>query len=327
MSSGSSVASQSDASGVHMMEGGANSVASSSAMSSSDNRENVFDRVLNMVMAEEHERLNAMGMSTADPKSDYARVQRGGSGDARDGPTSAAAADRRFSRADAAAQRAVSSDYDLGLLPPGRGDLSPIDMDTGLEMWGSDGASGPIDMDTGMEVGASQHFGSLHHRSPIDMDSGLEIQCGGEGGDCEYHDLNDDGMDERQWKKLNAKALMEGVNKGMKSLKVDSSRRVRSYDSSGAKRQPPLVGHAAHNSFGSDPRGYRRSGSDSDDCRGNDKIPKKSPSRKVGAEKASKKFWEKDKDFESDEWVAFDNHGPPSGGRTTQDRVSDLAAF
>lgn len=58
------------------MAGAAGSVASSSAMSSVDpnHRDNVFDRVLNMVMAEEHERLSAMGMSRADPKSDAVKL-------------------------------------------------------------------------------------------------------------------------------------------------------------------------------------------------------------------------------------------------------------
>ena len=74
MSSGS-VASTSEASQVHLMAGAAGSVASSSAMSSSENnRDNVFDRVLHMVMAEENVRLNAMGMSRADPKSDVVRL-------------------------------------------------------------------------------------------------------------------------------------------------------------------------------------------------------------------------------------------------------------
>lgn len=53
-----------EASQVHLMGlGGAGSVASSSAMSSSENRENVFERVFSQVMMEENERLNAMGMS------------------------------------------------------------------------------------------------------------------------------------------------------------------------------------------------------------------------------------------------------------------------
>lgn len=66
MSSGESVASSIDASQVHLMAGGPGSVASSSAMSSVPG-ENVFDRVLHAVMAEENQRLNAMGMVATDP--------------------------------------------------------------------------------------------------------------------------------------------------------------------------------------------------------------------------------------------------------------------
>jgi hypothetical protein len=68
MSSGESVASSIDASQVHLMAGGPGSVASSSAMSSVPG-ENVFDRVLHAVMAEENQRLNAMGMVATDPYS------------------------------------------------------------------------------------------------------------------------------------------------------------------------------------------------------------------------------------------------------------------
>jgi hypothetical protein len=65
LSSNSSVASSSCASEVHLMAG-PGSVASSSAMSSSKGEgENVFDRVLHSVMAEEEDRLKAMGMSKA----------------------------------------------------------------------------------------------------------------------------------------------------------------------------------------------------------------------------------------------------------------------
>eukprot|EP00579_Thalassiosira_antarctica_P009085 CAMPEP_0201902362 /NCGR_PEP_ID=MMETSP0902-20130614/54916_1 /ASSEMBLY_ACC=CAM_ASM_000551 /TAXON_ID=420261 /ORGANISM="Thalassiosira antarctica, Strain CCMP982" /LENGTH=491 /DNA_ID=CAMNT_0048436361 /DNA_START=282 /DNA_END=1757 /DNA_ORIENTATION=- len=303
MSSGGSVASE--LSGVHMMAG-ANSVASSSAMSSSEgNRENVFDRVLNMVMAEEHERLNAMGMSCADPKSDAGRHTTD-----------------RFSKVDAAARQVVASvgasrsDDDLGLFPPRRGDLAPLDIDTGLEIGGYNEA--PIDMDTGMEYGGNP---GIRHKSPVDTDVGTEIQYGG-GGDSEYHALNDDEMDEMQWKKLNDAALMRGVNKGMKGLKVDASRRCRSYET---RQQPPVdTNHNRALSHGSDPNKYQRSGSDrnsnSDSKDRGDKIMGRSPSRKGG--KKTKKFWDKNKDFESDEWVAFDNQD-----KTAPGRVSDLAAF
>lgn len=65
LSSNSSVASSTCASEVHLLAG-PGSVASSSAMSSSrGDAENVFDKVLHMVMAEEEDRLKAMGMSKA----------------------------------------------------------------------------------------------------------------------------------------------------------------------------------------------------------------------------------------------------------------------
>lgn len=320
LSSGSSVAS-STASGVHLMAG-ANSIASSSAMSSSENRENVFDRV--------RERLNDMGMSNEYPESNYAagvwrqqqRWRRAGV-DKTDRPRGAG---RRDSSS--------GSDDDLGLTPPR--DLGPIDMDTGLEVAGS-GAEGPIDADTGREVGARQRFGSLHHRAPIDIDSGLEIEE--EGDDCEYHDLNDDGVDEQRWKELNDVALMAGVHGGTNALRLDKLRRVRSSPSSSTSRKHPTLDWLpGHNSFGldpfSDPRMYRRSGSDghsNGDSWEGDKILRKSPSRTGGdAKKSSKKLWgDGNKDFYSDKWVAFDNHRPAikARTRTAPSCVSDLAAF
>lgn len=73
MSSGESLSSSIDPSQVHLMAGGPGSVASSSAMSSIPG-ENVFDRVLHAVMAEENQRLNAMGMvvTMTNPKDTYA---------------------------------------------------------------------------------------------------------------------------------------------------------------------------------------------------------------------------------------------------------------
>ena len=182
------------------MAGGANSVASSSAMSSSDNRDNnVFDRVLHMVMAEENERLNAMGMNHVDPKSDYDNDRLNAMGMNHADPKSDYPARAlqlqhkttttidQFSKADAAARQAVASvkesvsrsyEEDLGLIPQRRGDLVPLDIDTGLEIGGShEAAAGPIDMDTGMEVGAHQQFGNLHHHhhtAPFDIDSVLQ---------------------------------------------------------------------------------------------------------------------------------------------------------
>ncbi|KAL3806590.1 hypothetical protein ACHAXA_011192 [Cyclostephanos tholiformis] len=74
MSASESVASSVEASQVHLMAGAAGSVASSSAMSSVPG-ENVFDRVLHAVMAEENQRLSAMGMTRLDPKNDYAAAR------------------------------------------------------------------------------------------------------------------------------------------------------------------------------------------------------------------------------------------------------------
>mmetsp|Transcript_24958 Transcript_24958/g.52256 ORF Transcript_24958/g.52256 Transcript_24958/m.52256 type:complete len:517 (+) Transcript_24958:2-1552(+) len=344
ISSGSSVASQSTASGVHLMAGGANSVASSSAMSSSgDNHDNnVFDRVLHMVMAEENERLNAMGMSNADPKSDYpARAQQ------QQHKTTTTTFDR-FSKADAAARQAVASvkesacasyEDDLGLIPPRPGDLAPLDIDTGLEIGGShEEAVGPIDMDTGMGVGAHQHFAGLHHHhhhhhhtAPFDIDSGSQIQYG-EGGDCDYHDLNDDDVDEQQWEKLNDAAMMALVNKEMNDLTIENSRRVRSSPCSSVSlgQHPPLDGHHTGNAFGADASRYRRSGSDS--THGSSwggKITRNPPRQKGGgSKKTSEHFWgDKNEDLETDEWVAFDNQRPTSSSTMTTGRVSDFAAF
>ena len=307
MSSEQSVASA-DASGqVHLMAG-AGSVASSSAMSSSgDGRENVFDRVLNMVMAEEHERLNAMGMGGADPKSDAAAVRLSRK-------AAQKKAKERFSKADAKARAAVAaavgdsasgSDDDLGLIPPNRMALAPIDIDTGLEIGGSYDA--PIDMDSGLEV---------HHTSPIDMDTGLEV---------EYHDLNDDEVDDERWKRLNEKALTTG----MQELTMDKDRRCRSYDTGQQQKPPSSMRHNRGTSSGSDPVNYQRSNSGSAEA-GAVPPPKKSPGRKYG--KKTKKFWDKNRDLQSDEWVAFDNQGrrrEGSGNKATSSpgRVSDLAAF
>lgn len=105
-----------EASQVHLMGlGGAGSVASSSAMSSSENRENVFERVFSQVMMEENERLNAMGMSyDVHPKSSASGEK----------------------------------------LPPVnktkiQGKNTPIDMDTGLEVLFNDPAKLKADMKKG----------------------------------------------------------------------------------------------------------------------------------------------------------------------------------
>lgn len=245
LSSGS--AASTEASQVHLMGLGGHSVASSSAMSSSADhpRENVFDRVLNMVMKEENVRLNAMGMSSygAAPESMHANITPA---------ASKAAAKKKQDRADAKAKKAIaklgirsssSKNRDLGLSPPGRTDLAPIDMDTGLE------------------IGAN-------FDAPIDMDTGLEVQ---------YHDLNDDDVDEERWQKLNdAAKLSSKLASGMKGVNVKKS---RSYDHN---RKP-----------GSSPTNrFRRSNSGGG---GSSKHKRSSPNKK-----------------EKDEWVSFDSASSPS---------------
>ena len=232
-----------------MMGLGGHSVASSSAMSSSADhpRENVFDRVLNMVMKEENVRLNAMGMSSygaADPESMHANIT----------PiASKAAAKKKQDRADAKAKKAIaklgirsssSKNRDLGLSPPGRTDLAPIDMDTGLE------------------IGAN-------FDAPIDMDTGLEVQ---------YHDVNDDDVDEERWQKLNdAAKLSSKLSANMKGLNVKKS---RSYD------------HKASTPKSSPTNRFRRSNSGGG---GSSKVKRSSPNNK-----------------EKDEWVSFDSSSSPS---------------
>jgi len=334
MSSGESVASASEASGVHLMAGGANSVASSSAMSSSEgNRENVFDRVLNMVMAEEHERLNAMGMSRADPKRDFGANRWGGRHQHHTGDKSSPGG--RFAQLGGGAAGEVApshtsanngtSSEDMGLMPRRRGDLPPIDMDTGLEFGESNEA--PIDLDTGMEIGATL---GVHHKSPIDIDTGLEIQYddSGGGGDIDYHDLNDDDIDETQWNNLNNSAMMGDVHEGMKGLAVDTSRRSRSYDSSRQPQPPhtlPGAGGGHHDRSLSSPPKYRRRGSN-DELNNNKQLPSRD---RTSGGKTVQKIWNHSEDFESNEWVVFDNQGPSSNNssRTAPGRVSDLAAF
>ena len=181
MSSSSSAVSET--SEVHLMAGA--SVASSSAMSSSHGGENVFDKVLNMVMAEETERLNAMGMSRVASGNIPGRYGIYPAGSSED-------------------------DVSLGLISPNN--LTPIDVDTGLE------------------IGAD-------HTAPIDIDTGLEI-------DFEYHDINDDEIDTVTWNMLNetanaSKAGAVGFGENcrasdgnrVKEFDVDS-RRCRSYESS-----------------------------------------------------------------------------------------------
>lgn len=113
-----------EASQVHLMGlGGAGSVASSSAMSSSIGRENVFDRVLNMVMKEENDRLSAMGMSRMDPPMSDAvsnsntNIIGGGSSMAKKKP------DPPISISDAPIDHTDMVHH-----------RSPIDVDTGLEI-------------------------------------------------------------------------------------------------------------------------------------------------------------------------------------------------
>ena len=156
MSAAESVASSVEASQVHLMAGAAGSVASSSAMSSVPG-ENVFDRVLHAVMAEENQRLSAMGMTRMDPKNDYA------------------------------AARTPST------------------------------AEAP--------------------RSPVDTDTGLMIASGA-GMEMDYHDLDDDDVDERR--------RSSTLSFGMKSLVVDgvgaSNARSSSHEYSSAAEYAGSIG-------------------------------------------------------------------------------------
>mmetsp|Transcript_19429 Transcript_19429/g.40727 ORF Transcript_19429/g.40727 Transcript_19429/m.40727 type:complete len:550 (-) Transcript_19429:205-1854(-) len=210
LSSSSSVAST-EASEVHLMAG-AGSVASS-AMSSSKDSDNIFDKVFNMVMAEEGARLNAMGMN------------RSGSWRGDSHPTFVS--------------HSGSSEDSLGLTSPG-----------GLA---------PIDMDTGLEIGEK-------NKAPIDVDTGLEIQFN--HIDDEYHDMNDDDIDEAKWNMLNGTALninqdgVETVTKGAGGLALDS-RRVRSDDISLHHQNHPPIDESYHQAMsqGSEHRGIALGGS------------------------------------------------------------------
>lgn len=299
MSAELSVAST-EASGVHLMAGGPNSVASSSAMSSSEgNRENVFDRVLNMVMAEEHERLNAMGFSyTPDPRSDAAARMKS---HRREAETMSKEEARRLSFVDAKAKAVVASvgnsesSDELGLVPPGRFERAPIDIDTGLE------------------VGDP-------NEAPIDMDTGLEIAFGA-GDDDEYQDLNDEGVDDGEWQRLQDRALADGVG----GLGLQDGRRVRSYDNS---RQQQAPHESQHSRNTSDPERFGPSkGAQAAGAGGAAPSGKVSPgARKVTGGKKVKNLWDKknnNKQLESDEWVAFGGEASEGGQR----RYDDLAAF
>ncbi|KAL7463256.1 hypothetical protein ACHAXS_003628 [Conticribra weissflogii] len=211
LSSSSSVAST-EASEVHLMAG-AGSVASS-AMSSSKDSDNIFDKVFSMVMAEEGARLNAMGMN------------RSGSW-------------RGDSHPPLFVANSESSEDSLGLTSPGG--LAPIDLDTGLEIGEKNKA--PIDVDTGLEI----HFNHI---------------------DNEYHDINDDDIDEVKWHMLNGTAVninqdgVETVTKGVGGLSLDS-RRVRSDDIALHHQHPPPVNESYHRAMsqGSEHRGNSLVGS------------------------------------------------------------------
>ncbi len=230
MSAGS-VASTSEASQVHLMAGAAGSVASSSAMSSADNnRDNVFDRVLHMVMAEEHERLNAMGMSSS--------------------VVSSAAAAKK-----AVVKTTTSSSVNVAATPAPRG---LIDVDTGAQI-----IDKKLELDTSMEV--------------------------------EYHDINDDGIPEERWTKLNDAALASG----MQDL---------AFDSSSPQGSDSSANHATRLRRGNAMKGY------------------------PNQQREGNKTKSLDKDLRSNEWVAFDNNTLEGSKRRneksdTTRRVNDLASF
>ena len=96
------------------------------------------------------------------------------------------------------------------------------------------------------------------------MDTGLEV---------EYHDMNDDDVDEERWKKLNDAAKLSSKLSGL------NVKKSRSYDHN---RKP-----------GSSPTNrFRRSNSGGG---GSSKVKRSSPNKK-----------------EKDEWVAFDSPSSPS---------------
>lgn len=161
LSCNSSVTSTSSSSEVHLMAG-PGSVASSSAMSSSKDAENVFDRVLHSVMTEEEDRLKAMGMggappskaNTMSPAMYYKSTQSSG----------------MYFRG--GHNRSASQSSDEQTLSP-RANKVPVK---------------PM-------IAAAA--GQL-----IDMDTGIEIDGSGGGVECEYHYLNDDGIDAQKYNTL-----------------------------------------------------------------------------------------------------------------------------
>ena len=141
---------------------GPGSVASSSAMSSSKDAENVFDRVLHSVMTEEEDRLKAMGMGGAPPPKAlspamyYKTTQSSG----------------MYFRGGHNRSVSQSSDEVSQSLSP-RANKVPVKPTI------ADAAGRLIDVDTGMEI--------------CDLGRGVE---------CEYHHLNDDGIDAQKYKIL-----------------------------------------------------------------------------------------------------------------------------
>ncbi|KAL7540618.1 hypothetical protein ACHAWF_006734 [Thalassiosira exigua] len=267
-SGGDSVAST-EASQVHLMAGGGHSVASSTANSSSADpgRDNVFDRVLHSVMAEERDRLNALGMMGAARGPSPPRPRPGGAS-AR-GAGQAAAGEFPAAGPAKSSSEDVDDDETLGLIPPGRGDIGPVDIDTGREVAARPNVA-PIDSDTGLELGES--LGD-NHLSPIDTDTGMEIALEGGG---------------EPWKVFDA--AFPGTEG---SGKLGGERRCRSYDERRAR--PP--GHSRDLSQGSDPGSPR----------GDWGERKKSPTGKgAGASRKAKKIWDRDKQDPpaSDGWGA-----------------------
>jgi hypothetical protein len=237
-----------EASQVHLMAGAAGSVASSSAMSSADNRDNVFDRVLHMVMAEEHERLAAMGMSRADPKSDVAKH-------------TSASQKRGLATIEAKTKVTVTTAGD-NLIE----------------------RQGPIDLDTGGLINGAGRPGA-HLNLPLELvDTGMDV---------EYHDRNDDGVDEERWTRLNEAALASG----MQDLAVgqDSSSPTGSADSGQSRLR-----------------------------RGVNKMKSSYQSQQTNGKK-TKKSWGQEKHFQPDEWVAFDSDGPKRNEKRSG--RNDLASF
>ena len=277
------------ASGVHLMAGYPNSVASSSAMSSSEiegNHQNVFDRVLHHVMKEENVRLNAMGMQSSRGSEEVAPTH-----DIHAAVDASTAFGSKFTHVDAAARQALasvpnstseSSDEARGhRVPPHRQNLlSPTGTNTGLKVRTNNLAF--IDVDAGMELS--------------DTSTIAECQCKRNAGEG---NLNEDEMNQPQWKGLNATALQKDIDGGMGRLEVADSRQSRSFNCSGPLQLAPVpLSDNYHCSPNSNPDIYLPSRP----TLSNASLRPKQPLNTSGSANTM------DKIFESEDWVSFEEN-------------------